>query len=356
MNLLFDRETLKVVGLNRPALPFEVSIENVEVKGLSKTVPDFETVNKSDEEGNQLFIYQPESVEVTTKIPTEIETIEKTDSLIFTTKLVDVPLLDDNEEQVFYYRTEEIETTEETDRPVFIEVYNEELGEYETIHKTNEDHEELFYKTVEVGEPIYCFTKEEVEVQKTDSEGNPLYLKVIENEVVTLEEQEPIEITSEDERYTEDLPKATNEQTVYKTVTFEEDSSIFTYDEIVEYKRTQLTKGTFFANSLLIESFDTQLFEENSIIDIGFDFCSLPSGGEALIKSIELKSPVKFVSVQLETSTNGLDVLIGPSEDELQDIVYGVNNIFTTPVSSLVIKIENPTDYRIDMKSISILY
>ena len=352
--VIFDRETLKVTGVDREKFPYEVEIRNVDVEGLTKVVHRPAKREKVNEEDKPLYLLPQEPLIEEIGEERLIETTKDTGNPVMIKVLKKVPLLDENNKQVKYEKKVVGETTEDTGNPVMI--IDEETGEL--VQKTDENGNPLFYGLVGTGEFIKCYTTDEVEEQKKDKYGRPLFY---DTEIVMVEkvtEQPPIEITEDDERFHEGLEKVQVEVEKTKTVKFEEDMSVFTYDDVVKAKEKQLLKGTFYTACKLFEQMDESIFSTNIsgyYADLGFDVLSLPSGGEVRTIKLELPNEADVVGIKFEASADGLEVLIGNTASNLIPIDRNNEVIFAEPVSEVYVKFENPTDERIDVYSFALL-
>lgn len=352
--VIFDRETLKVTGVDREKFPYEVEIRNVDVEWLTKVVHRPAKREKVNEEGKPLYLLPQEPIVEEIGEERLIETTKDTGNPIMIKVLKKVPLLDENNKQVKYEKKVFGETKEDTGNPVMI--LDEETGEL--VQKTDENGNPLFYGLVGTGEFIKCYTTDEVEEQKKDKYGRPLFY---DTEIVMVEkvtEQPPIEITEDDERYVEGLPTALEDTTYPVVVTFDKNPEEFTFEDVVKEKEKQLLKGTFHTACKLFEQMDETIFSTNIsgyYADLGFDVLSLPSGGEARTIKLELPNESSIVGVKFEASADGIEVLVGNTASNLIPIDRNNEVIFDDPVSEVYVKFENPTDKRIDIYSFALL-
>ncbi|MGO4887061.1 hypothetical protein ACJ2A9_04825 [Anaerobacillus sp. MEB173] len=217
MNIVIEKANGRVVGVNRqPFNASETVIEGINPLDIpSKTIEYMLAEDKVDADGNSLYLLPQPDIEVIDTITTTIEITEVTDRPIIIKKTRQVPLLDADGKQVEYF-------------PEYTRIEREEVIDEETEEVTIIEHE-----IVETSEtPILCWTTEEYVEPKTDSDGNPLYLKDIDEEVVTFESQSPLEITAEHEDWNEDLEKIRVEVNKTKVVTIQSDPTEFTYSDI----------------------------------------------------------------------------------------------------------------------------
>lgn len=378
-NVLFNRETLKVVGLNRPAFPFEIEVSNVVITDLTKQVSYTEIENKTldtEVDGEivkkQLYVLPQEDKEITKLVKRIVETTEFTEQPVMIKTNKKVPLLNEDGSQMKYEVTYFGETTEVTDEPIMIPVQVEKEDgtvEIEEVQKTDEDGNLLYNGMVKTGNFIDCFTSEEIEVQKKDAEDNLLYYQEVEEYEITYEKQEPLEITEDDERWptvkdVEDndikveLEKATIEVPKIKAVNFAEHMTEFTYDEVVAYKEKCLINGTFFSEGLLIETMNEELFSTNLAsfnASLGVDFVSLPVGGEVRTIKLTLPQPAMIVGVRYETSDTGIEVKIGATTSDMKVPDSNKERYFDSEVTEMYINFKNTSNKRIDLFSFALL-
>lgn len=352
-NVLFDRQTLLWTGTDREKLSYEVEILNVSTEGLTKTIEIASKKEKFDADGNPLYVLPQDPIQKVEKVVEIIETTEVTVNPITIKETRKVPLLNDEGEQVTYRLTQREKTTEITDEPVLVDIYNEETGETEQQQEKNEQDELLYWIENPTGPVIACYTIEEVEVQKKNEQGQPLYQKEIVTEVITEEEQPLLEITSDDERFIEGLPRALEDTVIRRTVSFDSEPELFDYWDIVKHKEKQLVNGTFYTDAVLIE--ENFPINFSSLVDVGFDLLSFQSGGEMRTKPIVLPTASQFIMIKTESSIEGLDILVGADENNLQPINKMNEVVFTEPTSEVIIEILNTTDKRIDLYSLGIL-
>lgn len=347
-NVLFNRDTLRVTGFDRTVQPFEVEIQNVSnVEELIKNVSYKVIVGKLDSEGNQLYLLSVVSEELIDKVT---ETSEVTEKPVLVKVYKKVPLLDEDGEQKSYERQVIGEVTEVTDEPVM--VYGEEGN---LVHKVNDNNEKLYYGFVNTGEIILCYIIEEVEEQKIDTNMSPLYYKTI--KVLEKVIGEPVEITLEDERYVEGLYPLTETLEKTKTIQFSDSFEQFDYDDIVNLKETQCTNGTFYIGVKLFETtegvFDKELANYNA--DLGFNFISIPSGGQARTVKLLLSAASKYVGIKTEVNVNGLTISIGNLASDLKPLDKKNEVQFDTAVTEVYVLFKNTTDKRIDLYSFALL-
>jgi hypothetical protein len=354
-NVVFNRESLEVVGLNRPALPFEVEIKNVDVAGLTKQYDYTEKVQKKDAEGNLLFLLPQDPIEVIGTQTVWVETTDITEYPVTVVETRKIELYDADNNPVKYQPTQLGKVTDVTDEPVMVAVVNEETGETQQVQETDENGNLLYWGQVPVGDPVQCYTTEQVEVQKVDVNGKKIYQKEVEQEVVTQEPQPDLEITNQDERYVEDLEKALVDEAKTRMVSFDSESNLFTYDEIVAHKQTQLTKGTFFDKAVLFETMEGNLFDSSVNADTGFDFISFAPGAEAVTNVITLPFEADTVHVTSETNMAGLEILIGTSIEDLQPINAMSERNFSTSATEVYVQFKNNAEQRIDLYSFALL-
>jgi len=233
-NVLINRITNLVAGVDRQPQPLEIVIEDVYLEGLTKQIPDILQRHKVDPEGNLLYLLPQEPSEIVDEITKTIETTEETGNPIMINVPTQIAIFNEDGSQKQYERTIRGETTEVTEEPVMIKVEQDE--EVIEQQKTDEDGNLLYWGQVGTGQMIDCYTVEQILNQKENLEGDPLYYKEVTESITTYEDQEPLEITQDDEQWTEELAPSLEDIEQTKTVKFEDQPSAFDYDEIVETK------------------------------------------------------------------------------------------------------------------------
>jgi hypothetical protein len=187
---------MKVAGLYGSPSSLQFEVTNVE--NISKEIIVTEQVPKMLDNKVLYRLPQPDK-EIVTPVTRTVETIEENDRPIIVKESKKVPLLDAKGKQVTY-------------QPM---VFDEDAQ-----------------AQIPSGNPIACFTTEEVDVHKTDSEGNTLYWVEITDDVTTYEPQDDAEITDEDPNWTEDLEVILEDIDVEKTVTLLDSPKSFDYEEV----------------------------------------------------------------------------------------------------------------------------
>ncbi|WP_162035956.1 hypothetical protein [Chengkuizengella sediminis] len=217
------------------------SFENVYLEGLTKQVPEISQRHKVDSDGNLLYLLPQEPMEIQEEFTKTIETTEITENPVMVNTPTQIPIFNDDGTQKQYERTVRGETTEVTDEPLMEKVWDEENEVYNDVHKVDEDGTLLYWGQVGTGQMINCYTVEQILNQKEDPEGNLLYYKEVTETSITYEDQEPLEITQDDERWTEELAPALEDIEQIKMVKFEDQPSLFTYEDILNAPKTPLT-------------------------------------------------------------------------------------------------------------------
>lgn len=348
-NVLFNKDNLICVDYNRDPFPFEIEVKNVNVDNVpDKQIPITVAQDKKDANGNQLYKLPQPDIETTQNTQVQTETTEVTNNPIMITVTKQVPLLDANGNQVTYEQTTISEVTTPTDNPVMIQYADGNL-----VQKKDANGNLLYYSQVGTGVYIKCYTTEETTEQKKDSNGNLLYYttETVQNTIST--PQDPLLITEDDERYINGLEKATEDVQQQKTISFKDSMNEFNYYDVIKYKESSITDGTFYGNGKLIETMDG-VFLDGYVADLGFDFISFPSSGSAIAK-VQLPSSASTIKVKTETNIDGLSIEIGDTETTLVAIDKDNEATLTSSVSEVYVSFKNTTNKRIDLYSFSLL-
>lgn len=356
MDILFDRETMRVVGTGRDPLPYELVIKGVDPARVTKQVPYTDQVPKRSEDGETIYFLPQPDREIVEEQARMEETTEDTGVPVMVVEVRKEPLLDDAGEQVSYIPTTRGETTEDTGDPVWVYEETEEGGQQQ-VQKVDDLGTPLFWGQVPnpAGESarIYCTVATEFEVQKKDAEGALLFWKEVVDELNTYEPQAPLEILQTDERYTEDLLPATEEVTRYRTTRFTEEPELFTYADIEEAKQSQLVASTLCSKGVLFERMDhVGLFQPGA--NIGVDFISLPGGAEALTEPLLLPQLSKDIRVHLEAAEG---ILVSVSADDGNTFVDIPDLTFSTAdeIGTVILKFKNTASRIGDIHSFGLL-
>lgn len=367
-NVLFDRKTLKVTGSNRAPSPFEIEIKNITTNDLKKEVSYKELENKTIEltiEDNttvkkQLYILPQNSESTIIFKNYKIETTEVTENPIMINVTKKIPILDENNNPKLYEVTTFGETTEVTRIPAVIETETIQDGKrvFKQTQKTDSNGNLLFLGDIGTGIYREMYEEEIVVEQKKNELDELLFYKEIRKEIQTQKEKESLEITEDDERWTKELEEVKEEVEVIKIVTFEENPSLFNYDDVIKYKEREIVKGTFYSSAMLFEKMDEKVFSTDLAsfkADLGFDFISLPENGE--IRTIKLKLPKaeNIVGIKLEVDNNLPEIKIGSTINDMQLIDQNNERYFNNEVSNVYVNFKNTSNERINIYSFALL-
>lgn len=357
-NVLFDKNTLKWSGTDREKLPFEVEVRNVELEGLYKIIEVPSMREKVNADGESLYLLPQAPIKRVEKVVDRIETTDVTANPVTEFVMQQVPLLDADEKPVTYQRSETIKVTEDTGRPVMVETFNEKNSQFEQVQETDENGRKLFYKDVKVGPVEPCYTMEHVEIQKKSIDGKLLYIREQTRDVVTYEQVKPLEITKSDSRYREGLERALEPFIDKQDAYFESAPELFTYNDLIVHKETQMTSNTFMSHALLFEQLGEGVFaSELTSFDanLGFDFLSIPPDGKARTVKLSLPISTDILAVKMESSYPGLVVSAGPTVDTIKPLDRNDELVMSKDESAVYVLFENPTDVTIDVESFALL-
>jgi hypothetical protein len=367
--VLFDRETLRVTGVDREKFPFEVEVKNVNVEGLTKQKAIPIKREKVNEEGKPVYLLPQPDVKKVIEEVRYIETTEPTNSQgepntpVMVTQVNKIPLLDENNEIVTYQPTQYMQTTESVDyygnpcEPIMVQKVDE-SGNVTEEQMTDKEGNPLYMGHMPVGEPIPCYTTETVEVQK-EVNGELVYLeKVVEVVGEVYEEQPPIEITEDDERFFEGLPRALEDAFRYEVVTFELHPDEFTFEDIVKAKESQLQMG-FLKRGILFERMDVEnLFDTTDPefnANISFDFINIPAGSVVKTMPITLPEPKDIVAVKVE-SDNPVKIEISDNGTDFYPLMLNNERWFSDAVTEVWVKFINEGDKPVTIESFAVLF
>ncbi|WP_127580812.1 hypothetical protein [Paenibacillus koleovorans] len=319
MDIIFNKESYKYAEADRLPSPLEFAVRDVNVAGLHKTV---QTPEQRVKEGFWL-LPQPDAENVTT-ITRRIETTEPTIMPIMVDQTVRVPLMD-GDVQLSYQPT------------VLVDLYDEE-GDV-----TGQEEQPS-------GSPLPLWTSQVIEVQKQDSEGDPLYWMDVDEELTTYEPQPPIET----EEYAEGLEPATETIITERTAWFTQEPELFSYTDVTTHLIQRLKQQTgcsyTFGNSFLAnEAFMPLDPDSGSVADFGMKFTSIPPGCH-IQATYELGEPNGVFHVAR---------LIGS-----ETIVMTINGVepaggiveLPNPVEAVTVRFENTGDRRAVLEAFTVCY
>lgn len=169
----------------------------------------------------------------------------------------------------------------------------------------------------------------EGEVQKTNDDGEPLYLND-QGEEVTDPEVEG-----------EQLPPVTVPNIVQRTVTLLESPQEFTLDDVIQAKYQALMESSDQANviaDLFLEEADLDLTDVDHSANTGVGICEILPGGQVKTKSIQLESPAQTFQLLEFDAEPGVEIHIAG-----QAFVAGEVTL-AAPVETCTIKFINTTD------------
>lgn len=185
---------------------------------------------------------------------------------------------------------------------------------------------------------------QEGEKQKINEEGQLLY------KINTFENEEVGEVWSETTEPNDNPVMIAD--TVQKTVTFAENPTEFTVEEILQAKyQTLLESSTYdyILADIFLNEEDIDLADPNHTANTGVAIMQLLPLGQAKTKSITLEAPAANFEL-LEFDASGVEVYLGGKK-----FVDGKLSL-TSPIGSCTIKFVNTTDKPVDIKSYAIAY
>jgi hypothetical protein len=352
--LLFDKKTHRITGIDRAPRAFEGIIEGVDAQALTKQVTDTRRVPKqgtatgsgpkADAASTALYLLPQEPLEVVEDRFKDVQTTEVTDRPVKVTVTRKVPLLDADGEQVRY------------------EVLKEQVtpAEFDTTGKTPK------LLTAEVREMVptgifrdcYVVSEEgEEEVHKTDTDGNPLYLKAVNTPVTVQVAQEPLEITEADERFRDGLERASEDQTFSRTIRYRDEPDAFTFEDAFRYKEAHVADGTLYASGKHFEGFTEELFAthlQDAGADIGFEAFILPPGKAVRTAKLDLPQASASVHIRIEPPS-ALSIEAGDAADDLRPVDARNEVTFDAPADSVYVSFRNGTERPISVRAFSLL-
>ncbi len=203
------------------------------------------------------------------------------------------------------------------------------------LYKTNIKEDGSYDETTEA--KIITKTEQREAVNKwTDEEGK--------EHSETVEVEEPIEWV--------DNEPVLIDNVVNKTITFEEDPTAFTAEEILKAKYQTLLDGSsydFILADIFLNEDDINLGDKDHAANTGVAIMQLLPNGQAKTKSITLVNSANSFEL-LELEGNGVDIYIN-------DVKFVDNRaVLSAATNEVVIKFKNTTNKPADVKSYAIVY
>lgn len=301
MNFVVNKETSIVVGLNRPATPFEIGIEVDEAFELSKQiqVPNGQ-VPKTDEDDNPLYKTNVQETEG-----------ENGEVIITFDETTDSEIVLEYEEHQETYTT-----SEPTGNMIPNLVWN---GEYD--EEGNKVMEAELRGTGEFDEEGNEIMEEVLVEEYVATELPPVTVKT----PIKVEKLEPIMIDA-----------FKNEEVHIKT-----HPSEFTLDEVLQAKYSMVLSKEIMADNLIADIFldqnDLDLAWEEHKADTGMGILSLQPLGKAKTKLVTLAQTADTFKV--------VEAKLGKAIMKVNG-VEPIDGVITlpAPVDAIVISFENPTE------------
>ena len=315
MNILINRLSNQVEGINTPSTPFNYSVEVNDDFNITKTVEVQEgEIQKVNEEGQPLYLKEIYRTETT---------------------------------QVFWGRDEVLE---DTGVPVMIRVQKENIDGHklylEPLYEDGEivDYSEVVHAFDEDGTPNEPVI---VEVHKTSIGGRLLYYK----DLYTEESNEVLDHTEETIEIT-DVPVMIPNM-VNKTVTLKDNCELFDFMEVLQAKYQHVldeSQKDYIIGDMFIDENDLDLEDERHSANTGLALLELLPKGQAKTKTIILAEPTtEFVLLDF-VADEGVEVYLSGKKFTEGKLTL------TSPISNCTIKFVNTTDSKKTVKSYAIGY
>lgn len=321
MNILINKLTDLVEGINIPSTPFNYVIEVEDDLNLFKTITVQEgEIQKTNELGEPLYECEIYRTEINQVLVGRDEVLEDTGFPVMIKKQKE---------------------NEEGHKLYFEPIYDEEgeIIDYAEVV-------EAFDEDGTPNEPVI------VEVQKTSIKGKPLfYLDIYEDvEVPVFDHLEEVTTPIVDNK---ELEPIMIPNMVTKYINLLTDFEHFTVQEIVEAKYQNILEESQCDNvigHMFLDENDLDLEDEKHSANTGINILQLLPKGQAKTKTITLDTPSKeFVLLDL-VADEGIEIYLSGKK-----FVDGKLSL-TSPISNCTIKFVNTTDKYKSIKSYAIGY
>ena len=365
MNILINRLTNKVEGINSPSTPFNYVVEVDDSINPTKTIEEQDgEIQKTNEEGEPLYkheIYRIETKQVLvgrdevledTGVPVMIKAQKTNEEGL---KLYLEPLYEGEEIIDYVEVTEAFDEDGTPNEPIIIDVQKTSVGGRPLYYKDiTEIVEEKILERVEETTDRVIITKWDTVISKVP--------QVVGTETVVDEETgEEIEVDKIEEVETElqvpseqiELEPIMIPNIVSRTYDLKSNFGLFTAEDILEAKYQHIldeSQKDYIIGDMFINEDDIDLEDEKHSANTGQALLELLPNGQAKTKSIELEVPTKEFKLLDFVADEGVEIYLSGKKF--------TNGILTlsSPISNCTIKFVNITDKPKSIKSYAIGY
>lgn len=366
MNILINKKTNLVEGINFPSTPFNYSIAVEDNFSLTKTVEVQEgEKQKTNEEGEPLYLHEIYRTETKEVITGQEEVLEDTGVPV----LVVVQKTDEQGNKLYL----ESLYNEENQIVDYVEVTNEFNKDgvpnepiYEEVHKKSVKGKPLFYKDIikVVEEKILDHVEETTEhtivtewetviVKTPQVTGTKIVTDEITGEETTVDVIEEVESEIQVPKKSIILDPVMIPNMVKKTYDLKHDYDKFTGEDILQAKYQAIldeSQKDYILGDMFIHDNDLDLADEKHSANTGLALLQLLPKGQAKTKTIILAVPTtEFVLLDF-VADNGVEVYLSGKK-----FVNGKLTL-ASPISNCTIKFVNTTDRPKIIKSYAIGY
>lgn len=248
VTVLFNRETLAWSGTDRKPLLSEIPVHGIELEKFKKDITDLQTTVKKNGRGEPLYLLVSDNNQETKIVDEQVQTTERTDLPLLDKTTVKEQVRRKDGSVVRYKRKRIVKSTKKSDNPSMVTILSNQ-GNVK-VHEKDSKGNLLYVHEEEYGKAITCYRDIKKEIQRKDSQGRPLYLKVTQVEKTTKLPPTFEEITRNDPRWNKDLYYATEKEEVLRSYTFHNNPEIFTYYDAVDYKIQEELDKSFSTNGV----------------------------------------------------------------------------------------------------------
>lgn len=366
MNILINKQTNLVEGINSPSTPFTYSIDVEDTFRLTKTVEVQEgEKQKVNEEGQPLYIHEIYRTETHEVITGQEEVLEDTGvPVIIVVQKTDeqgnklyLESLYNEENQIVDY----VEVTNEFDKdgvpnePIFIETHKKSVkGKplfYKDIIKVVE--EKILDHVEETTEHTIVTEWETITIKTPQITGTEIAIDEVTGEENTVDITEEVESEIQIAKNSITLNPVMIPNMVKKTYDLKSDFDKFTGEEVLQAKYQHILEESqkdYILGDMFIHDNDIDLEDERHSANTGIALLQLLPKGQAKTKTINLAIPTtEFVLLDF-VADNGIEVYLSGKK-----FVNGTLTL-ATPISNCTIKFVNTTDRHKIIKSYAIGY
>lgn len=365
MNILINKQTDLVEGINTPSTPFNYLVELDDSLNPTKVIEEQEgEIQKTNEQGQPLYRYEVYRTETREALVGRDEVLEDTGVPVMikaqktnedSFKLYLEPLYEDDEIVDYAEVVHAFDEDGTPNEPIIVEVQKTSIGGrplyYLDIIETIE--EEVLDHVEELTDHILV-TKWGTEVTTVPKvTGTEIVIDEETQEEIEVDKVEDVEVEIQVPLETIELEPIMIPNIVTKTYALKSNPEIFTGQDILQAKYQHIldeSQKDYILGDMFIDEQDLDLEDEKHSANTGFALLQLLPNGQAKTKSVELAEPTTEFKLLDFIADEGIEIYLSGKK-----FTNGILTL-TSPISNCTIKFVNTTDRPKIIKSYAIGY